>query len=69
MLIRSSCMCPTTPPRAACSSAAGRSYIFSQTVFSQKKGVRSWINGALVCVLEMALFFSNIDLMVPGTVH
>jgi SulP family sulfate permease len=39
------------------------SYIFSQTLFSQKKGVASPVNGLVVCIGELVLFFSSVDLM------
>jgi len=39
------------------------SYIFSQTIFSAKVGVRSRLNGIIVAVGEIVLFFADIDLL------
>ena len=51
--------------RTCCGRAApiSRSYIFSQTVFSLKCGVRAWSNGAVVAVLELVVFASGADVM------
>lgn len=39
------------------------SYIFSQTIFSAKKNVRSRLNGIVVCVGELVLFLAPIDIV------
>jgi len=39
------------------------SYIFSQTIFSQKRGVRSLANGLVVAVGELVLFGTTFDIL------
>jgi len=39
------------------------SYIFSQTIFSAKRGVASRLNGTVVAVGEFLLFFTSIDVL------
>eukprot|EP00411_Alexandrium_monilatum_P114803 CAMPEP_0175674584 /NCGR_PEP_ID=MMETSP0097-20121207/21790_1 /TAXON_ID=311494 /ORGANISM="Alexandrium monilatum, Strain CCMP3105" /LENGTH=824 /DNA_ID=CAMNT_0016981273 /DNA_START=21 /DNA_END=2495 /DNA_ORIENTATION=- len=39
------------------------SYIFSQTIFSAKRGVRSRLNGLVVCLGELLLFLLPVDIL------
>lgn len=39
------------------------SYIFSQTIFSAKRGVKSRLNGIIVCIGEFLLFLLPIDVL------
>eukprot|EP00929_Paragymnodinium_shiwhaense_P083733 TRINITY_DN44724_c0_g1_i1.p1 TRINITY_DN44724_c0_g1~~TRINITY_DN44724_c0_g1_i1.p1 ORF type:complete len:935 (+),score=193.40 TRINITY_DN44724_c0_g1_i1:91-2895(+) len=45
-----------------CGGATG-SYIFSQTIFSQKQGVSSRLNGIVVAVGELVLFCTSMDIL------
>jgi len=46
----------------ACGGATG-SYIFSQTIFSAKRGVKSRLNGWMVCFGELSLFLLPVDVL------